>query len=368
MKFICPCSALRDEIEYANSFAGRRNSLSITSNVYLSTANDELLIKASDQSFGFSSAIEVNTIVSGATTVFCDKLYALLKSMPDVDIEVSYNDGSITIKPIDEKIDFKASIKTIDADKFPELEAIDDSFYFTIAQREYFDMIDKTIFAIASKDDTRYFLTGVYMEKKDDKLVMVGTDGKRLSCVRRSFEHEIPDFQPVIINDRFLHLLQSIGTGDGVFSIAADDGKIFAKIGNRTIYAPIIVHNYPNYERVIPQNLENFCVVRTDEAIKAISIASIFVESKAKKIFVNIKEGKMSINSDGSDYGESSQSINCSYTGPESTFSFNYDLLLDQLKRVDSEYFRISFRTPSSALTISPDPEKDYIFVLMPMV
>ena len=120
MKFTCLCSALKQEIEYASSFAGKRNSLSISSNVYLSTANDELVIKAMDQNLGFSSTIEVNTVVSGATTVFCEKLNEILKNMPDIEIEVSDSDGSLTIKPAEaegsKKIDI--SIKTIDADNF----------------------------------------------------------------------------------------------------------------------------------------------------------------------------------------------------------------------------------------------------------
>lgn len=371
MKFTCLCSALKQEIEYASSFAGKRNSLSISSNVYLSTANDELVIKAMDQNLGFSSTIEVNTVVSGATTVFCEKLNEILKNMPDIEIEVSDSDGSLTIKPAEaegsKKIDI--SIKTIDADKFPELESIDENLFFTISQKEYFDMIDKTLFAVAAKDDTRHFLSGVFMEKKDGKLVMVGTDGKKLSCVRRSFEQEIPDFVPVILIEKFLNMVKVLGTGEGVLSLAPAEGRIFAKIGNRMMYAPTIMHNYPNYERVIPQNLEYSCVVRTDDVLKSLALASVFAsDSATKKIYMHISDNRMELTSEGTEYGASSQEISCSYSGPDSTFTFNVSLLTMQIKKVDSEFFRISFRNPEAAMTIVPDPAKDYVFVLMPMV
>ena len=137
MKFTCLCSVLKQEIEYASNFAGKKNSLSISSNVFLSTANDELIIKAMDQNLGFSSSIEVNTIVSGATTVFCEKLNDILKNMPDVEIEVSDSEGALTIKPVDDdnKSKIEVSIKTIEADKFPELDSADENSFFTISQR-----------------------------------------------------------------------------------------------------------------------------------------------------------------------------------------------------------------------------------------
>ena len=244
MKFTCLCSALKQEIEYASSFAGKRNSLSISSNVYLSTANDELVIKAMDQNLGFSSTIEVNTVVSGATTVFCEKLSAVLKNIPDVDLEITEENGVLNISPADNgSADFTINIKTIDASKFPELESVDDDSFFSITQRDYFDMIDKTSFAVAD-NDSRHFLTGVYMEKKDDKLVMVATDGKKLACVRRQFEQDIPDFQPSIIPVRFLNLIKSIGSGEGVFSIAISEGRMFVKIESRLIYSSLITSKY----------------------------------------------------------------------------------------------------------------------------
>lgn len=371
MKFTCLCSVLKQEIEYASNFAGKKNSLSISSNVFLSTANDELIIKAMDQNLGFSSSIEVNTIVSGATTVFCEKLNDILKNMPDVEIEVSDSEGALTIKPVDDdnKSKIEVSIKTIEADKFPELDSADENSFFTISQKLFFDMIDKTLFAVASKDDTRHFLSGVYLEKKDSKLVMVATDGKKLSCVRREFEQEIPDFKSAILIDKFLNMVKAIGTGEGVISIAPEDGKVFAKIGNRLIYAPTIVHSYPNYERVIPQNLEYSCVVRTDDVIKALGLASVFAsDSSTKKIYMHIADDKMSFTSEGTEFGNSTQEISCSYSGPDSVFTFNVSLLTLQIKKIDSEFFRLSFRTPESAMTITPEPEKDYVFVIMPMV
>ena len=368
MKFTCSASTLRQEIEYANNFSSSKNSLSITSNVLLEASNDVLSVRSTDQKMGFSSTVPVSVIVPGSTTVFCEKLSAVLKNIPDVDIELSDENGNLSITPIErtESVNFSVNIKTIDASKFPEMESIDDDAYFSIAQRDYFDMIDKTSFAIAD-NDSRHFLTGVYMEKKDGKLVLVATDGKKLACVRRVFEQDIPDFTPAIMPVRFLTLMKSIGTGEGVFSIAVKEGTMFARIGSSTIYTSLISGAYPNYERVIPSNLENSLKMKTEDLEKAITLISILAENNSKRIFLTLKENEVVVSGENTEFGDSKQGIPCEYDGPENTISFNFAVLQTPIKKMDSEYFTLRYTSPLNAMIFAPEPERDYIFVLMPM-
>ena len=367
MKFVCQSSNLLHEIELANNFSSSKNSLSIASNVLLETANDKLTIKATDQRLGFTTSINAMTVIPGSTTVFCEKLTQLLKNIPDTEIEIDDSEGSLMIRPADGSDSFQASIKTIEASKYPQLQELEDSFYFSITQRDFFDMIDKTSFAVSSEDDTRHFLTGVYMEKKGDDLVLVATDGKRMAYVCRHFEQEIPDFPSAIIPVRFLNLVKTMGTGEGLLSLGVKEGYIFSRIGNRTVYSTLIGGNYPAYEKVIPKGLENVCILKREDAEKAISLISILVESKSKRIYVDLTENLVTFSSENTEFGESKQSLPASYSGQDVKMSFNCQLLLTPIKKIDSDFMKIMFNKPSSAMIFTSEPEKDYLFVLMPM-
>ena len=366
MKFICKCQTLRQEIEYAMSFSTQKNSLSITSNLYLENNGDSLTIKAKERKMSFVSIIDVNTIVPGATTVFCEKLVAVMKNMPDGEIEISEDKGKITIRPTEAGSNININLKTMDASKYPEIQNCNESLYFSLPQKDYSEMIDKTSFAV-SEDNTRYFLTGVYMEKKDEKLVLVATDGRRLAYIARSFEQEIPSFTPIIIPVKFLQAFKTISSSEGLFSIAIDGDTIFAKIGNRTISSSLIGGNYPNYERVIPKNLSYTCKMKVQDLEKAINLNSVFIESKSKRIFVDFNTEGVMVSGEDNDFGDSKQIIPCEYDGPAAKISFNCSLLLPTVKKIESEFLKISYNTPTAAMIFSPEPEKDYLFVLMPM-
>ncbi len=213
MKFVCNKDDILNEIIYSMDFTSQRNSLSITSNVYLETAGGgRLIIRATDQKLGFSTEIAVETLQEGRTTVFCEKLLNILRSLPNTRIDFSLQDGMLTIKPEEQNIDFK--LRTIGADEFPALEDSETSSYFTIPpQKTFTDMANQTMFAI-SEDETRYFLCGLYLERNASGMNMVATDGRRLSIVERTFEEELPMFPSIIIPPKFFIELKKLSTDE----------------------------------------------------------------------------------------------------------------------------------------------------------
>lgn len=376
MKFTCQSALLRQEIEYAYLFAGQKNSLSISSNVLLEAANESLTVKTTDQKTGFISIINVNVVLPGSTTVSCEYLLSALKWLSQGEVEISDETGKLMIYDLSTKSSSPdVVLSTISSDKFPQLRTAEEDSYFAVPQRDIFDMVEKTSFAV-SDDDTRFFLCGVYMEKRDGKLVMVATDGKRLAMVKRQFEQEIPDFPGAIIPVKFLSNMERIGTGEGLLSLSIDEGCIFVRIGSRTFYTLLITgKEYPNYNRVIPQNLANSCVLKAKDLDNALSFSSVFVENKSRKVLLLLEDGKITVVGE-SDAGSSKRELDCvtddaSLTdGPGKTLSITFNCSVFQMpvKKVSSEFLRIKYNTPKAAMLVTPEPESDYFFVVMPMM
>ncbi|NCC11926.1 MAG: DNA polymerase III subunit beta [Spirochaetia bacterium] len=364
MKFVCSKETILTEIIYSMDFTSQRNSLSITSNVYLETYDDRLIIRATDQKLGFSTEIAVQTLEEGKTTVFCEKLLNILRSLPDTNVIFSVTDGMFAIKPESQSIDFK--LRTIAADEFPNLEKPEDAPFFPISQKAFIDMANQTMFAI-SEDETRYFLCGLYVERNASGINMVATDGRRLSLVERSFEEELPMFPSVIIPTKFFTELKKLGTEEGVMELSIGANLLFAKIGQRTFYTTLIKGQYPNYRRVIPDSQNYSCTMRIQDMLDALKRVSLLVENKAKRIFLDISEAGVLLTSDESEAGEAKEIIPCQYEGPDSKVSLNYTYLLNPLKVMEGEYFSINFTEPTKAMKVKPESNRDYYHIIMPM-
>jgi DNA polymerase-3 subunit beta len=364
MKFTCEKNAIQKEISIAQEIISTRNALSILSNVLLIAENDTLTIKATDMKIGFESHIPVDIAEEGTTTVFCDKFLGILRSLPDGDIEFELSENRLIIRPLFKKIDFQ--LKSIAADKFPELQEVSDDSYFELPQSELIEMIGQTIFAV-SDDETRYFMNGVYMEKSEEEITMVATDGRRLSYIQKGFGDQIPDFNPVIIPPKALQLIRKLASGEGNLRVAVGEKNLFVRFDSRRITSTLIEGQFPNYRRVIPGQQEYEISVDKNLLESALRRVSLLVEQKSRRIYLNVSENTISLASEESEIGTAKEEVECVYQGPEMTIALNYLYLLDPLKIISEEEIIIRFTEPNRAITLLTKPERDFFHIVMPM-
>lgn len=364
MKFVCHKNALQKEIALALDFTSQRNTLSVVSYVLLEAKNNKLTIKATDQKVGFTSTIDVEVHQEGSTTVYCEKFFSILRSLPDENVVFEEKGQRLFIQPETKTIDF--DLRTIEVDKFPSLEEASQVVEFSLAQKDLFEMIDQTIFSI-SDDETRHFMNGAYIEQQPNALVMVATDGRRLSYIKRNIEQDVPSFVPITIPTRFLHLMKKSGTGEGEVVLGIKENLLFASFGHQTMYTTLIHGTFPNYKRVIPEKQTLSCVASIDDMNEALKRVSLLVENKAKRIFVELNQNQMIISSEESEFGQAKEVIACTYDGPATSFAMNYLYMVSPLRVMEGKMFSFCFTEPNKAITVRPDPEKDYFHIIMPM-
>ena len=365
MKFTCEKSALLKEIGIAQEVISSKNALSILSNVLLEANEGTLILRATDLKVTFETRIPVEVTVPGSTTVFCDKFLGILRTLPEGDIEFEEKEsGMFFIRPVFKKIDFR--LKTIASDKFPELPDTADETYFSFPQKEFKDMIEQTIFSV-SDDETRYYMNGVCLEKNEDRLVMVATDGRRLSLISKEASDPIPDFKQVIVPPKALNLFQRLASGEGLVSLSISDKNAFLRFDNQKLSTALIEGTFPNYQRVIPVGQKYIIKIEIAEFLEAIKRVSQLVEQKSKRIYLEVSEGRLVLSSEESDLGIAKEELVCEYQGPESVIALNYLYLLEPLRVMKGNKVVIEYTEPNRALTVRPAEINDYFHIVMPM-
>ncbi len=364
MKFVCNKNTILKELSNALDFTSQRNTLAVYANVCLILDGNNLTLKATDQKMSYVSEMTVEGIENGSTTVVCDKFLNIIKNLPDSNIVFEDSEDKIKIKPEGASIEFK--LRTIEASAFPSLVFGDESGYFRISQKDFTDMIGQVIFAV-SDDESKYAMNGALLEKDGSSLVMVGTDGRRLSYINRQIGSEIPDFPKATIPSRFLNLIRKLSVGEGDFEINVGNNSISLRFGTCTISSSLIKNDFPAYRRVIPENQSKVCIVNINTLSDALKRVSLLVENKFKKIILEFNENKLTVYCDESDVGAGREEIDCRYEGEPQRCAMNYTYLLSPLKVMDGEEARIEFSEPGRPFTVKSEPERDYLHVIMPM-
>jgi len=369
MRFTFERSILLKEIAMANEIIASKNAISILSNIYLEAKDGSLTIKATDRSVNFETKVPVTVMEDGSVTVYGEKFFGIINSVPEGEIEFEQIDNKINIKTAIKKARFQ--LKSIASEKFPEFSASSKEL-FEIPVRDLKDMIGQTIFAI-SDDETRYFMNGVYFEKLDDKFVMVATDGRRLAFINKTVAG-IPDFSGIIIPPKILNIVLKRAGDEGMAGISITDKIIFIQFGSYKLSSVLIEGQFPNYRRVIPENQTKRFTVNRNEMLDALRRVSLLVEQKSHRLYLTLSPGStlssssVSVYCEENDIGNAREEIPCEYDELEEvTIALNYRYLEEPFKAMSTEKISVLFNDPNKTITITPVPEKDFFHIVMPM-
>ncbi|RPJ07474.1 MAG: DNA polymerase III subunit beta [Spirochaetaceae bacterium] len=365
MIFLCDKEILLKEMLIAHDTISTKSTISILSNVLLIAENDTLYIKATDLKVAFSSQIKLMVKKPGSVAVFCDRLLDILRALPAGEIEFSLQDNLVlSITPKVTKAQFE--LKCIPADKFPPQQEAEQSKFFDFSQKDFVDMVTKTIFAI-SDDETRFFLNGVFLEKNDHELNMVASDGRRLALIAREIDKKVKDIQGVIIPPKILSIVKKNTPGEGNLSMAITDKNIFIRIGVRLFSSNLIDGKFPNYQKIIPEQNEYSLSIKRQALAESLKRVSVLVENKTRSVFFKISPNLLSVSSEESEIGMAREEIECEYSGPEVTLTFNYLYILEPLQVMNEDVIQVDFNDQKRAVVMKPKDKQKYINIIMPL-
>ncbi|MDR1787148.1 MAG: DNA polymerase III subunit beta [Treponema sp.] len=363
MKFTCERSVLLKEVAIANEIIGSQNTTSILSNMYLEAANDSLKIKATDNKVNFETTVPVEVVEPGSVTVLGGKFCGILNTIPDGELEFEQADSKVLIKMPSKRV--KYQLNSVTSEKFPDFPDAGEDV-FAVPAAEIKDMITNVIFAV-SDDETRYFMNGVFFEKEENFLIMVATDGRRLSLIKKELAQGIKDFKPVIIPPKILEVVRKRAGDEGEISLSLTERNIFISFGSYKLSSVLIEGNFPNYRRVIPEDQTLYFKVDRQELLDALKTVSPMMESKSHRIFFELSQDTISVYSTESEIGEARKEISCEYSGENISLSFNCRYIDEPLRPMESEEVVVRFTDNSKAITMKPEPESDYFHIVMPM-
>ncbi|QQG44372.1 MAG: DNA polymerase III subunit beta [Candidatus Roizmanbacteria bacterium] len=218
----------------------------------------------------------------------------------------------------------------------------------------------------ASPDETRPSLTGVNFVVSEDDLIMVATDGFRLSLIKTKKQIDIPSM--IIPGDFLSELLHFVKDEKEVFfSYSPEEKIIFFRVGDTRFYSRLIEGEFPPYERVIPADRKTKIILEKDEFLKNIKLISIFArdfsnivvcEFKKEGVFMRPKKE----NSENNNTFQEGQ-----IKGEEQKVAFNYKFLLDLLNNIDTKLLQIEVLRSDAPVVFKIDGNPSFIHIVMPV-
>jgi len=373
MEFTVSKADLLRELSLSQGVVEKKTTIPILSNVLLHASGDRLYLTATDLELGMTTSCPARVKKEGYGTIPARKLLDYVRLLPDADITVKFTENHWANFTCGRS---RTRIAGMSRESFPELPAMPDTIA-EIPVKQLSAMIARTMFAI-SMEESRFTLNGALLLLSDKNLTMVATDGHRLAFVQRPSDASgsSASYRALVPRKAMAEILKlSDDAGaDATVSFGGDDNHLFFEFGPRLLITRKLTGNFPDYERVLPQENNNIARMAKDEIKGAIERVAQFADERSKAIRVQFTSGEVKVFSSSLETGESEESVPVDYSGPDIEIGFNAQYLLDFLRAIPQNRVSFSLKDQKSAGEMQPGPDPDspesaehYRYVVMPM-
>lgn len=368
MEFSVKRSDLLDELDLTQGVIERKTTIPILSHLLCEAKGNRLLITATDLELSIRTSCEAKVKKEGAGTIPAKKLLDLVRLLPEGEIRFKLLDNHWVQIVCDRK-----SYKMVGMSKenFPALPEFPHTLV-KLPARLFSSLISKTIFAI-SQEESRYTLNGALVVLNPSTLTMVATDGHRLAMVEMSHKLTgLPGEVRVLVPKKAMTEVQRLCgqvDDDAEMEFAQDESHLFFQFGGRLLTSRKLTGTFPNYEAVLPREVNKTVVLERTELLDALRRVSQLADQRSHAVkFMLAKEG-VEISASSPEYGEAKEAIEKEFKGEPISIGFNAQYLLDFLSAAADGPISVELKDDQSAGQLRPlaDESCRYRYVVMPM-
>lgn len=236
----------------ANGLIPRRNTIPVLSYAHLEvTAPGRASLTSTDLDVHVTEALEIEGGEKGQQVLLSPARLLQIARVANGSIGLDIGENTLRVTSGPASATFNRLIPAVD---FPNHPTRSTPHEIKVGEADLHRLLS-SVLPFLSGDETRYYLSGVYLHSHEGKMRAVTTDGHRMAIC--DTDVDMPEWSGIVPRSTAkLLLAQTRAGGNRNVSIGLGELCIDAKIGERRISSKTIDGTYPDYHRVIPDHSE----------------------------------------------------------------------------------------------------------------
>lgn len=378
MKVIIPQNELLKTLMVSSRSLLNKANLPILSNVLLNATSNKIEVITTNLETATRAAVGCKVEVEGRVTVPGRAFLEYVSQMPGLDVVIEKLGEEVVLSTKG----YKARFATLPPEEFPAIPKISGGKPFKIDVKNFLTAATRVAFS-AAQDESRPILTGVLCEINKKGMVMVATDGYRLSY------HEVPiDGGELLVGTKLVVPAKTIievskiigevgveGESGKVSVVVADNlSQVNFGIGDVEFTSRLIEGEFPGWQKIIPSTFVSRAIVSKQEFINVVKAASIFARDSGSIVRLKFDSSKpdgagaLGVSATTAQVGSSDAEIAVKLEGKGGEIAFNFRYLLEALSVIDGEDVVFEMNESLNPGRLTSLEEKDKFFhIIMPV-
>lgn len=346
MKFSVQSAPLKEALSKILTVVDKKSNRAVLTNCLFTVANDVLSLSATDLEVSALIQIKTEVIKAGSFCINAKNISEILREMPDDVISFEITEENKLLKLKCRQIDF--SLLIAPTEEFPSLSLGNDRQSFKIKAKELLTAIMATSHAI-STDETRLFFNGIYLQRTENSLRAVASDGHRLAW----FDINDLNIESTVLSEGIIipkkgifeikKLAESV-PGEEEITLSVDESFIYVNNSkNYFISSRLIARDYPKYQAVVPKTTIFNISVDQQSFLTAIKRIRIMASEKSNAVRLSLRKNQLLITANHPSLGEAKELIDVVYDGKDLDIGFNAKYLVETLSLLPHESTIVNF-------------------------
>jgi DNA polymerase-3 subunit beta len=365
MKLTIPRDELLRGTARAQTVVERRGTLPILANVLISTADQQVVLSATDLEVGVVSIHPAEVEEAGRTTLAARKLHEIVRELDHDHVQIQTTDDS--------RVRIQAgtaafSLLAVSADEYPSIASSEGVDFIPLEASILRSLIDHTLYA-TSTDETRYHLNGVYVQTHAGRLRFVATDGHRLALAEAAPAAVLAILHKSIIVPRkaLAEIRRLCDETDGSVEIGLQENFLLVRKPGFLLSSRLIDAQFPNYEGVLPTHTRISIRVDREQLLHGVRRIALVATDRAGGFTLRLADQRVHLSASNPELGDVHEDLPVDWTGDPFQASFDARYLADALASLAGKEALLEFVDELSPLQLRPADLTDQIAVIMPM-
>ena len=240
----------------------------------------------------------------------------------------------------------------------------------TIGAGEFREVVDK-VSVSAAREDTRPVLTGLLWNLEGEEMVVVATDGYRLSVdsLRPQIKGKSLEGKMILPSRSLMEVakvLNEVGEDKLRVEFDKENQQVIFGLKEMEIASRLIAGEFPPYQQIMPNTYKTRVEIERIELLEAVKRAKLFARDNANIVKLSVEGSNLVVVAESSQLGKNKTEIEVLTEGDSVTVAFNANYLLDYLSvcRDEKIYWETEGELKPGVFKTS---DKNWLQVVMPV-
>lgn len=367
MKLIILKNNLKSGLDIVGKAIGANLNLPVLGSVLIRAEGSQIQLSATNLELAIVRNIFGKVIEEGAVVVPYNIISSIVNNIASERVHLEKTkQGNLEFKTDN----YTATIQGISEKEFPIIPKIErKNGGIEIDVPVLRDSLAKVVIA-GEATDLRPEIAGVLFVGEASSLKLAATDSFRLaeakilgSQVRAKNKESFEVTVPIKTSQELIRAMDDEDT----VSFYVENNQALFETENTSLISRLIEGSFPDYSSIIPKDIDTRIVIKREELINALKLASSFA-SKSNDVRIRVKDKKViEVYSSDSAVGENNYLIPAKIDGPEVESIFNWKYLLDGVRAIIGKEIMLGLSGSDKPALIKDPGDDSYFYILMPI-